>query len=104
MCVREYDLEVPYGVIEADSERVTSVVEKPIHRFFVNAGIYVLEQLIFDEFEIGSRLEMTDLLQSHISKGARVCMFPIHEYWLDIGRIPEYERAQKDATERLSKN
>jgi dTDP-glucose pyrophosphorylase len=104
MCVREYDLEVPYGVIEADGERVTSVVEKPVHRFFVNAGIYVLDQFIFDEIEIGSRLDMTDLLQGHVSRGAHVCMFPIHEYWLDIGRIPEYERAQKDATERLSKN
>ena len=42
MCVREYDLQVPYGVVKAEGQYITSIVEKPVKKFFVNAGIYVL--------------------------------------------------------------
>ena len=41
--VREYDLRVPYGVIELEDLFVVDIKEKPIQSFFVNAGIYVLE-------------------------------------------------------------
>ena len=43
MCVREYEMQVPYGVIEAADHRIKKIEEKPINRYFVNAGIYVLE-------------------------------------------------------------
>ena len=42
MCVREYEYQVPYGVIESDGHYIRSMVEKPIQRFFINAGIYLL--------------------------------------------------------------
>lgn len=42
MCVRNYEFKVPYGVIEAEEHLITSIIEKPIHKFFINAGIYVL--------------------------------------------------------------
>ena len=45
-CVREYDFQVPYGVIEREGYRIKSITEKPIHKFFVNAGIYVLEPIL----------------------------------------------------------
>ena len=40
MCVREYEFQVPFGVVQVDNYRLTDIQEKPIHRFFVNAGIY----------------------------------------------------------------
>jgi len=94
LSVRKYDLEVPYGVVESSDDSLFSIVEKPVHRFFVNAGIYILEKDVVAQIPNGQRLEMPDLLQAQVNKGLMVSMFPIHEYWLDIGRIPEYEKAK----------
>lgn len=99
MCVREYDFQVPYGVIETSEQQVISIVEKPIHNFFVNAGIYVLEPEFIQQVDGLGYLDMPNLLDDQINKGAKINSFPIHEYWLDIGRIEEYERAKRDAIE-----
>jgi dTDP-glucose pyrophosphorylase/predicted transcriptional regulator len=93
MCVREYDFQVPYGVVTGKDNRVYSIVEKPIHKFFVNAGIYVLDPLLLENVIRGSYLDMPQFLESRIDDGGRVNMFPVHEYWLDIGRKEEFERA-----------
>lgn len=96
MCVREYDYQVPYGVIVGDGERIISMEEKPVQRFFVNAGIYVISPDVFKSVEKNRRIDMPTLLQNYIDKNEDVLMFPIHEYWLDIGRIDDFERAQLD--------
>ncbi|MDB3964657.1 nucleotidyltransferase family protein [Amylibacter sp.] len=92
MCVREYEYQVPFGVIESEGRKVKSMVEKPIHRFHVNAGIYVIERKIVNEVKNNEVLDMPTLLERHLDK--EVMMFPIHEYWLDIGRIEDFKRAQ----------
>jgi dTDP-glucose pyrophosphorylase len=95
MCVREYDFQVPYGVVKIDGYEVKEIREKPIHKFFVNAGIYVLNKDLIDIIDGKSYLDMTNFLSSEIDKG-KVNAFPIHEYWLDIGRMDEYNQANKD--------
>jgi dTDP-glucose pyrophosphorylase len=95
MCVREYDFQVPFGVIETDSYKIKKIKEKPVHKFFVNAGIYVLNKDLVRKIDGKSYLDMTDFLEKELSKG-RVNAFPIHEYWLDIGRIDEYEKANRE--------
>ena len=96
ICVREYDFQVPYGVIEANGHYVKNIVEKPMHKFFVNAGIYVINQSVLDLLD-GGYLDMTQLLESIIYQGGRVSMFPLHEYWLDIGQIEHFNQAQVDS-------
>ena len=96
MCVREYDFQVPYGVIETSNQQITSIIEKPVHNFFVNAGIYVLEPELIQKVDGIACLDMPNLLEEQILKGEKISSFPIHEYWLDIGRMEEYERAKKD--------
>ena len=94
LCVREYEHRVPYGVIESEGHRIRSMVEKPVHRFFVNAGIYVLAPELVHGVAPGVRIDMPTLLEQHIDRGRTVNMFPIHEYWLDIGRMEDFQRAQ----------
>jgi dTDP-glucose pyrophosphorylase/predicted transcriptional regulator len=96
MCVREYDFQVPYGVVKVEGSRVKSVQEKPIHSFFVNAGIYVLNSALIKHIGGNSFLDMTNFLEQQIKSGDHVSMFPMHEYWIDIGRSEEYKRANKD--------
>ncbi|WP_434357278.1 nucleotidyltransferase family protein [Parasalinivibrio latis] len=96
MCVREYDYQIPYGVINGEGNRITSMVEKPIQRFFVNAGIYVVSPRIFQSVPQNYHIDMPTLLEQHMSERNNVLMFPIHEYWLDIGRMDDFNRAQSD--------
>ena len=96
MYVRDYEYQVPFGVIHGEGNKIVSMVEKPIQRFFVNAGIYVISPQIRRSVTQNSRIDMPTLLEQFISRQANVMMFPIHEYWLDIGRIEDYQRAQTD--------
>lgn len=96
MCVREYDYQIPYGVINGDGNQITSMVEKPIQRFFVNAGIYVVSPRVIQSVEKNQKIDMPTLLEQHMEERQKVLMFPIHEYWLDIGRMDDFNRAQTD--------
>jgi dTDP-glucose pyrophosphorylase len=95
MCVREYNFQVPYGVVEIENYSIKEIKEKPVHRFFVNAGIYVLNRSLIDKVNGTSYLDMTDFLEKELDNDG-VNAFPVHEYWLDIGQIDEYKRANRE--------
>lgn len=95
MCVREYQHQVPYGVVESNGPRATSFVEKPTHRYFINAGVYVLAPELVHGVAPQTRIDMPDVLDGAMKAGQSVCVFPVHEYWLDIGRMEDFERAQE---------
>lgn len=96
VCVREYEHKVPFGVLNFQGHQVTAVVEKPIYRSFINAGIYTLSPEFAKSVLPGVCIDMPELLQYHIDKGKNINMFPIHEYWLDIGRLDDFKRAQEE--------
>lgn len=98
MCVCEYDFQVPYGVIKLDRHRIASIEEKPVQRFFVNAGIYVLEPEALDLVLHDSYFDMTTLFEKLVEQEKETAVFPIREYWLDIGRMDDFERAQGEFT------
>jgi dTDP-glucose pyrophosphorylase len=94
MCVREYEYQVPFGVIESEGNIIKSMVEKPIQRFHVNAGIYVVGRKIVEQVKDNEVVDMPSLLERHLDNN--VLLFPFHEYWLDIGRMDDFNRAQID--------
>jgi dTDP-glucose pyrophosphorylase len=96
MCVREYEYQVPFGVVEGEGCNVTSMAEKPIQRFFINAGIYILNSSVIKTVKPHNYLDMPTLLEQQIAKSQKVLKFPIYEYWLDIGRMDDFNRAQRD--------
>jgi len=93
MCVREYDFQVPYGVVRIEKDRITGIDEKPVQRFFVNAGIYVLAPEALQAIPAGQFFDMPTLFETLIAKGEETVVFPIREYWLDIGQLADYDRA-----------
>lgn len=100
--VRKYEFEVPYGVVECDGVQVRSLREKPRMDFFVNAGIYLLEPVVFQYIPRGEHFNMTDLIQRLLDAQRAVVGFPIREYWLDIGQHAEYAKAQEDVINGLA--
>ena len=97
--VRQYDLQIPYGVIEADNGLVGRLTEKPTQSFLVNAGVYLLEPSACAYIPPGERFDMTELIEQLLADGRTVASFPIVEYWLDIGQHDDFQRAQQDARE-----
>ena len=94
--VRKYDVEVPYGVIDCSGVAVSALREKPVQQFLVNAGMYLLDPAAVAYIPQGERFDMTDLIQRLLAEGRKVVAFPVVEYWLDIGKPADYERAQQD--------
>ena len=79
MCVREYDIEVPYGVVNVANESIISITEKPIHSFFVNAGIYLLEPDCIDLIPDNEFYDMPLLFEELIATKEKIVSFPLQE-------------------------
>lgn len=96
MCVREYEYQIPYGVVQGEAGFIKDMVEKPTQHFFVNAGIYVIEPSMTQMVKSEQMIDMPTLLEQCINDSYQVQMFPIHEYWLDIGKHDDFNKAQVD--------
>lgn len=93
MCVREYDIQVPYGVVKVDGYRLVSIEEKPVHKFFINAGVYVLNPEALDLLDAGVHCDMPHLFD-RVARQQETAVFPVREYWLDLGQIEDFNRAR----------
>ena len=100
VAVKQYDIKVPYGVIECEGSRVCALKEKPQMHFLVNAGVYLLEPKVYEFIPNGEHFNMTDLIQRLLDSNHTVVSFPIIEYWVDIGQLADYEQAQNDMQQR----
>jgi len=96
MCVREYDFQVPYGVVNIEDGQIKSIEEKPTHSFFVSAGIYMLDASTLEMIPKDEFYDMPTLFDEMIKQEDKTVSFPIREYWLDIGRMDEYEKANRE--------
>ena len=96
MCVRDYDFQVPFGVVKTQNTRIVSIEEKPKQRFLINAGIYVLEPDTFETISFGDHQDMPHVFDFLIKTGQNTTVFPICEYWLDIGQLEDYDRANSE--------
>ena len=84
------------GISDASQNVMTGIEEKPTERFFVNGGIYVLSPEAFDAIEPGVALDMPTLLTRLHDAGGKVAVFPLAEYWRDIGQIDDLEAARSE--------
>jgi dTDP-glucose pyrophosphorylase len=99
MCVREYDFQVPYGVVNIKDSKILSIEEKPTHKFFVSAGIYMLSPEILEYIPQNEFYDMPTLFEKLINENKNIVSFPLREYWLDIGRLEEYKKANEEYDE-----
>ena len=87
--VRNHVEKVPYGVVKVDGIRLLSFEEKPTFNHLVNAGVYVINPNLLDIIKVNSFLDMPNFLEIAKDKSHKINVYPIHEYWLDIGK-PEF--------------
>ncbi|MGZ8842972.1 MAG: nucleotidyltransferase family protein [Pyrinomonadaceae bacterium] len=96
VAVRQYEFRVPYGVIEADGEKVRAISEKPVVKQFINAGIYLLNPSVVRLIPNGAVYDIPDLIARLLEEHRPVVCFPVREYWLDIGKSDTYGQARAD--------
>lgn len=96
MCVREHETISPYGVVDIDDHKFLRVREKPSSRYFINAGVYVVAPEALNFVPEGTFFNMTDLFQALSENEKNTVVFPLTEYWSDIGREKEYQKANSE--------
>ena len=96
MAVRMYELQHPFGVVHSEGIDIVRFEEKPIARSYINAGVYVLDPRALDALSVGEHCNMPSLFQLLQSKSERTIVYPVHEQWLDVGRVDDLERAQAE--------
>jgi len=92
-----YNVNVPYAILElSDKSQIMSLKEKPTYTYFANAGIYLVKKNLLQLIPQGKKFDATDLIELLIQENKKVVSFPILSYWLDIGNMDDYRRAQMD--------
>ncbi len=91
----DYKVAVPYGTLKVQDMNLVALEEKPNLRFLCNAGIYVLERNCLDYIPNEEKFNMTDLIDSFLGLKKKVSVFPLYEYWSDIGTLEDLEKARE---------
>jgi dTDP-glucose pyrophosphorylase len=96
MCVREYQWQIPYGVVQVQDGRLASINEKPTRRELVSAGINVLSPKALELIPPSGPFDMPSLMEASTAAGSPPAIYPLREYWLDIGHLEDLKQAQDD--------
>jgi dTDP-glucose pyrophosphorylase/CBS domain-containing protein len=96
ICVRELEHQVPFGVIETSDDLIKTMVEKPTYTYHINTGIYVLDNECINDIVPNTKLDMPSFLETLMQKQQLVGAYPSFDYWLDIGRKSDFQKAQED--------
>lgn len=91
-----YEVNVPYAVMETKMNQVISFKEKPTYTYYSNAGIYLVKKSLFNRVPKNTFYNATDLMESLINDGGKLISYPIRQYWLDIGKPEDFDKAQED--------
>ena len=82
-----------FGNIFYEGDYVTGIEEKPDLVNYILAGIYIMQPRIFDLIPDGEYFGMDTLIMTMLEEDMKIAKYEMHEYWLDIGRIDDYEKA-----------
>jgi len=91
-----YSVDVPYAVLETSNHHVLSFREKPTYTYYSNGGIYLMKRSVIDRIPKQQFYDSTDLMQSLIDEDMKLVSYPMRQYWLDIGKPEDFEKAQAD--------
>lgn len=97
MVVKQHSIQIPYGVVSAGADKtLLSVDEKPQHSFLISTGINVLSPEAFSYIPHGQFFDMPELFSALVHKKKPTKIYEMQEYWLDIGRLADYRRANEE--------
>jgi len=87
---------VDFGVLEVDGVEVIGFREKPILDYAVSMGVYGLSRATLAAYPAGKPFGFDELVLDLLRRGLRPRSHRFDGYWLDIGRLQDYEQANAD--------
>jgi dTDP-glucose pyrophosphorylase/predicted transcriptional regulator len=90
MAIKKIQFDVPYGTVALEHNRIINMSEKPSVENYINAGIYIIDNLCIEGIPTHKHYDMTDLVAHLLAKNMRICGYLINGAWTDIGRIKDY--------------
>ena len=94
IAIKKEILPFAFGNITFADDYVINVEEKPDFVTYILAGIYVMQPEIFNLIPDNTYYGIDTLIRDMIKKGLKIVKYEMDEYWLDIGRLNDYEEAQ----------
>jgi NDP-sugar pyrophosphorylase family protein len=94
--VRDYRLDIPFGVVRTRRNRVTALEEKPSETRRVSAGIYALSPAVLRLIPQRREYPITELFDTCLRRHLPVGAYPIADEWIDVGRHDDLRRARGD--------
>ncbi len=91
---KEIVMPFEFGTIFSEGDYITGIEEKPDFKTEIVAGIYVLRPSILDMIPDNEYYGMDSLIKDMLKRGLPVAKYAMKEFWLDIGRIDDYQKAQ----------
>lgn len=97
VAAQKRSVDVDFGVIQKDKdERMAKYIEKPRLSYLVSMGIYIFEPEILDFIPKGEKFDFPDLMQLLLKKDEKVALYESSDFWLDIGRPDDYQKAVEE--------
>jgi NDP-sugar pyrophosphorylase family protein len=92
-----YRINLPYGIMEVDQhQNVSSIKEKPTFTYHINTGIYFIRKELLALIPENTPFDAIELVEKAIQMQKKVSSFPLLDYWIDIGKMEDYKKAQED--------
>ncbi|WP_179336593.1 sugar phosphate nucleotidyltransferase [Winogradskyella ludwigii] len=91
-----YQVNVPHDLVETEEGYVTSLKAKHSYSYHLNSGIYIFKKSCLDFIPENTFFDATDLIKVLLSNGIKIINYPIHDYWIDIGKPKDFKKAQED--------
>lgn len=102
MCVKEHKTQIPYGIVINNGVELNKIVEKPTETYYVNAGIYVIEPKALQYIPKDRYFDMPQLFDQIVAHGQSSVIYPIYEYWRDIGHPEDLKEAEHEFDQYFS--
>jgi len=97
IAMQKRNVKIDFGVITSlVDNRLVGYHEKPEHFYHVSMGIYVFEPRVKEYIESGKKLDFPELIQKLLEAEERVMVYPSDDFWLDIGRWEDFEKAVEE--------
>ena len=92
VCIKDYDIKIPYAVLIKDKKKVISFKEKPVIKKKINVGIYVLNTNFLKDFFKKNKDDFVGM-DKVLKNTKKINVYEIGNKWIDIGHINDFKKA-----------
>ena len=94
ICAKEKIDQIQYGVLKFKKNDLLTIKEKPLNKYYINAGIYVINKDIFKHIKVNQKIDMPELIKKAMDKKEKIGCHIIREFWIDVGNKNDLEIAK----------